>query len=144
MSERGGKQGVLEKVIKLLALAASPNEHEARTAAVMAAKLIRQHKLVLSLPPTTPRPAKGTSPYPGPRGSPSPAGPRSSPTPGGRKKSSRRGVKQVADPPERITSPLGGDCVRCGEHYRAGSTVYWFASGGGMHVRCFQEWLRER
>lgn len=121
MSERGGRAGVLERIQKLIALASSPNEHEARTAAVLAAKLIRQHRVVLALPPATPG-----------------AGAKKK-TPG-----SKRGVKQVADVPDRIASPLGGDCTYCGARYRAGAQVYWFSSGGGMHPACYQEWFKRR
>lgn len=39
---------VLDRVKKLLAMAESPVEEEARTAALMAAKLINQYKLVVS------------------------------------------------------------------------------------------------
>jgi len=61
-----------------------------------------------------------------------------------RSRSSGRGVKRVADPPERIVAPLGGECVECGARYRAESPIYWFASGGGMHVKCFEEWSKRR
>jgi hypothetical protein len=43
---------VVDKVQKLLALAASTNENEARNAAVEAAKLIREHKLAIVAAPT--------------------------------------------------------------------------------------------
>ena len=39
---------VLDRVSKLLALATSPNEEEARTAAIMACRMIAKHKLVIS------------------------------------------------------------------------------------------------
>ena len=109
---------ILERVRNLLALATSPNDNEARNAALLAARLIREHRLVLTLPRTTPAPAKKKTP------------------------GSKRGVKKVPDPPERIVSPLGGDCIACGTHYRAGQNVFWFASGGGMHLRCFDDWLK--
>lgn len=57
---------VLEKVRRLVALAGSPNENEARNAAAKACALIREHKLVLSSPsqaPTQARPSDaGSSP----------------------------------------------------------------------------------
>jgi hypothetical protein len=40
---------MLERVGKLIALAGSTNEHEARNAAYLACKLIREHKLIVSL-----------------------------------------------------------------------------------------------
>jgi hypothetical protein len=113
---------VLERVQKLIALASSPNENEARNAAVLATRLIRRHRLVISLPPATPVTA----------------------APKAKKTSSRRGVRQVADVPERIVSPLGGECTMCGARYRGGQHVYWFTSGGGMHEACFEKWRRTR
>jgi hypothetical protein len=114
-------------VKRLLALAGSPNENEARSAAALAAKLIREHGIVLSMPRSGKTPA--------PRQNPSEA----RKTPG-----SKRAVRRVADAPERIASPLGGDCIHCGSRYRAGTTVYWFASGGGMHPRCFDQWAEKQ
>jgi hypothetical protein len=49
---------VLERIEQLMALATSPNEHEARTAALLAVQLMKKHKVVLSIPErrrTTPR-----------------------------------------------------------------------------------------
>jgi hypothetical protein len=50
----------------------------------------------------------------------------------------------VADVPAEIKSPLGGDCIECGVHYRAGSSIYWMQSGGGMHPRCFEAWMKRK
>jgi hypothetical protein len=105
---------VLERVRRLIALSASPNENEARTAAVLAVQLIRQHRLVLSLPSG-----------------------RSGSTTARRRPSSGAG-RDAANPAERIRSPLGGECTVCGGRYRSGQTVYWFAGGGGMHPECYE------
>jgi hypothetical protein len=67
----------------------------------------------------------------------SPAHPPPVKTPRRRSSSSK---KAVPNPTERITSPLGGDCIGCGERYRSGQIVYWFASGGGMHPACYPKW----
>ena len=48
----------------------------------------------------------------------------------------------MADVPAEMKSPLGGDCVECGGRYRAGSSIYWMQSGGGMHPRCFEAWMK--
>lgn len=122
---------VLERVAHLLALSDSPNEHEARNAAWLAVGLIRKHRLVLSMPVSS-----------------AGARTRSRPdvrrdTPAKRSRSSPRSVKRVADPPERIVAPLGGDCVHCGGRYAAGQTIFWFASGGGLHARCVDAWSRK-
>lgn len=42
----------LDKAQKLIALSASPNTEEARTAAYQACKLIREHNLTISVKPT--------------------------------------------------------------------------------------------
>jgi hypothetical protein len=57
----------------------------------------------------------------------------------GHKTPGSKRVKRVADPAEKIVSPLGGECIHCGGRYKAKETVYWFASGGGMHEKCFRE-----
>jgi Protein of unknown function (DUF2786) len=128
-------KNVVEKVQQLIALATSPNEHEARSAALLAVQLIRKHRLVLSVPAS---PAGGTARV---RTKSDPA--RAADRTPKRARSSGRG-KRVADPPERIVAPLGGECVECGTRYRADSPIYWFASGGGMHVKCYEEWTKRR
>jgi len=56
--------GVMERLRKLLAMAESPVVEEARTAALMAAKLIKEHRIALLLPDdtrlivTTPKPVQ--------------------------------------------------------------------------------------
>jgi hypothetical protein len=120
---------LLERIQRLLALSESPNENEARNAALLAARLIREHRVKLLLPDP---PAAGT--VVARRASPNPAPRRKTPA------SARN--KRVADVPAEIKSPLGGDCVECGGRYRAGSTIYWLQSGGGLHPRCFEAWMR--
>jgi hypothetical protein len=121
---------VLERIEQLMALATSPNDNEARNAALLAVQLIRKHKVKLELPA-------------GARSTPMP-GPRSTPQPAKRSRSSSKGVKRVVDPPEKIVAPLGGECVHCGHRYRAETTIYWFSSGGGMHVKCFEDWSQAK
>jgi hypothetical protein len=112
-------RNVLERIEQLMALATSPNEHEARNAALLAVQLMKRHRVVLTMPRQTPAPTTT-------------------------KKKSSKNVKRVADPPEKIVAPLGGDCVVCGGRYRADQVVWWFPSGGGMHVKCFDDWARGR
>lgn len=112
---------VLERIEQLLALASSPNDNEARNAALLAVQLIKKHRVVLSLP----------------------AGRTKTPAPSSRRRSTPRGVKKVFDPPEKIVAPLGGDCVHCGGRYRADQTIFWFSSMGGMHIKCFDEWAKK-
>lgn len=118
---------------KLLALAASPNEHEARNAALLAAKLIREHGLDL----VDRRP-------PGKR-TPSAAARRATPHDKRTRKSSGGGrTRAVADVPVKITAPLGGDCFHCGRRYRGGTEIFWSDSRGGMHADCFDAWVRAK
>ena len=131
-------KNVVERVTQLIALATSPNENEARNAALLAVQLIRKHRIVLTMPigpassPSTPRARTKSDP-----GRADGSGAR-------RSRSSGRGNKRVADPPEKIVAPLGGECVECGSRYRADSTIYWFAAGGGMHAKCYEEWAKRR
>jgi len=129
---------VLERIQQLLALSTSPNEHEARNAALLAARLIREHKVQLALPARspTPRETRRTTPREAPR--------KSTPKQAARRSSSGGRRARVSDPPERIESPLGGDCLACGGRYRAGQSIFWFTSGGGMHPACFEKWRDER
>jgi hypothetical protein len=133
-------KNVVERVTQLMALASSPNENEARNAALLAVQLIRKHRIVLTMPiggssPSVPRARTKSEPN------------RAAPGDGGaprRSRSSGRGDKRVADPPEKIVAPLGGECTECGSRYRADTTIYWFAAGGGMHAKCYEEWSKRR
>jgi hypothetical protein len=126
---------VLDRVNKLLALAASSNMHEARNAAVLAARLIRDHGLVVREPEE--RPAAPRRPTPKPARVKTPVPKRK--TPG-----SKRGVHAVRDAPSPIVSPLGGECVVCGKRYRAGDEVLWSDAEGGIHPACLGSWGRRR
>ena len=53
---------VLAKVQKLVALSASASEDEARNASLAACRLIREHKLVVALPPAAPAAAADDEP----------------------------------------------------------------------------------
>jgi len=122
---------VLDRIQHLLALASSPNENEARNAAVLAAQLIKKHGVQLTMPPRGSSGKHAATREP----EPPPASTRKK-TPGSKR------VKRVADPAERIQSPLGGECIHCGQRYKPRESVYWFSSGGGMHVKCFEEWAK--
>jgi hypothetical protein len=137
------RSGVLERVEQLIALASSPNENEARNAALLAVQLIRKHRLVVTMPRTKSDPSAAAhrndreeKPAPGP---PSSAASNRNP----RRRSSPRGVKRVVDLPDKIVAPLGGECIECGGRYRAEQTILWFSSGGGLHVKCFETWSKK-
>jgi hypothetical protein len=115
---------VVDRVNKLLALASSPNMHEARNAALLAAKLIREHGLEVrerDARRSTPRPAARTTPRP-------------------RRPSSKKNARV----PPIIESPLGGDCAACGKRYRAGSEVHWSDADGGIHPACIDQYMRSK
>ncbi|MGO8999657.1 MAG: DUF2786 domain-containing protein [Polyangiaceae bacterium] len=130
---------ILDRVHKLLALAASPNANEARNAAYLAAKLIREHRLELREP-------AGGARRPTPSGRKATPEPTRVKTPPPKRKShsSKGGVHAVREVPTRITSPLGGDCVVCGKRYRAGSEVFWSDAEGGLHPACIDAWGKRR
>lgn len=138
---------ILHRVESLLALASSSNENEARSAAVLAVQLIRKHRLVISMPSRPDHVFRGRA-----RSEPevhvprrSPADPRrESPPPTTPKRPrSSKNVKRAIDPPEKIVAPLGGECVFCKGRYRREAPIYWFAAGGGMHTKCYEDWTRE-
>lgn len=114
---------VLTRIQQLMALAASSNEHEARSAALLAVQLMKKHKVVLTVPERKPTP---------------PSTKRQTPQP--RRRSSPKGTKRMHDPPAKIVAPLGGDCFHCGERYRADQQIFWFDAKGGMHIKCFEQW----
>ena len=107
---------IVDRVNKLLALAASPNMHEARNAALLAAKLIREHGLEIRE-----REARRKTPRP-------------------KRPSSKKNLRV----PPIIESPLGGDCVVCGRRYRAGAEVHWSDAEGGVHTSCIDAWVTAR
>ncbi len=130
---------VLERVRKLIALTSSPNENEARNAAVLAVRLIREHHLVLSVPARRTSTPRGT-----PRATPARGAAGATPARGTAGASMPRAARRARDPAEPIRSPLGGDCPECGGRYRRGETVWWFPSGDGMHARCYASWVTKK
>jgi hypothetical protein len=121
---------VVDRVNKLLALTTSTNIHEARNAALAAAKLIREHGLELRERDPSQEPRRKT-PRPTPR-----------PTPRARRPSSKKTAR--VELPPLIESPLGGECVVCGKRYRAGTTIHWSDADGGIHTTCIDAWTKSR
>lgn len=113
--------GVLDRVTRLLALATSENENEARNAAVQACKLIRQHDLRLSLPPhpmvNRPIPSAYPSTY-------EPVTPR-------------RAVIVDDYAPMVIKAKMSSPCLDCGDFIQQGDNA-WYVRGRGMvhHLKC--------
>jgi hypothetical protein len=134
---------VLETIENLLALAGSANENEARNAAVLAVKLIRRHRLVISFPARSDHAFRGRA-----RSEPEVEVPHRpttrKPSPAPRRTRSSKKTKPAPDPPEKIVAPLGGECVHCKTRYPRDAPIYWFPAGGGMHPKCFESWSRGR
>jgi hypothetical protein len=103
---------VLKRIEQLIALAASPEVEEARSAAFAAAKLIREHAVKLSVDSAAqPSPKRGAE----------------------RPKSTAKMTE-----PRVITAKYPGRCRRCGTSHGAGDQVRWMAGIGACHVAC--EW----
>jgi hypothetical protein len=96
--------------------------HEARNAALLAAKLIQEHGLEIRERPDSQR-----------RKTPRP-------TPRPKRPSSKKNLRV----PPIIESPLGGDCVVCGRRYKAGTDVHWSDAEGGIHTTCIDDWSRKK
>lgn len=97
----------LDRIHKLLALAASPQEEEARTAAALAAKMIRAFGVTLSI---------GGAHTGGARvGDETPS---------------------TLMKPRIITSQYSGLCRTCGNGYAAGDRIQWLRGKGAAHTTC--------
>ena len=108
MSGPSSVSRIVARVADLIALANSPNEHEARTAAWMAARLIRDHRLTVAPdqePSAQPRPPSGQPGAP-------------------------QGTTRA------IRSRFAGRCRVCGERFSEGTTVFWVRGQGASHVAC--------
>lgn len=105
--------GILDRVQRLLSLATSDNEHEARNAAVQACKLIKQHNLRVSFP---------TEPLENP-----PIPPR------------RSAIVDDEAPLQAmvIKAKLTTPCLDCKELINPGDLAWW-VRGRGMvhHMKC--------
>jgi len=125
----------LEKVLRLIALSASPSEEEARTSAVLACRLIQQHKLLVVLPNGangtngfhSPYPRSGSAWSPPPAPSPRPP-PRPAPAP---KRSKPRNPK-----PRLIVLNYRGVCSTCKQYITRGSRAWWRPGKGVAHETC--------
>ena len=103
------------KIEQLLALAVDPaaSAEEARTAALIAARMIRSSGLQLAAP--------GATPVSTPSAPPAPEWKRNERPPGG----------------YRLSSKFGGWCRQCGRRYDVGDAIWW-APGvrGAVHYAC--------
>ncbi len=106
---------ILAKIEKLIRLATSPFPEEARTAAHKAAQLIRDHGIVLSIPPVT-----------GARRA-EPAAPRPRPPTAAQEEMTKRVV---------IVSKFSGFCRVCSSDYQEGERVAWARGKGAIHTAC--------
>lgn len=110
-----------ERAMKLVMLASSPNEHEARTAAFLACRMIREGKLLL-LSPEDPRlRARAAPPPPPPRPEPPPA-------------------QKAREPKARklIELRFDGWCRACRVGIPAGQEAWWASGEGVLCGRCYR------
>lgn len=125
---------VLERLNKLIALANSPNENEARTAGVLACKMITEHNIRLSLPSESRRTVQN------PVYTPQPAEDAGSPEPERRRRrrGSKRNRRRNDDHNYHLKSaPNNGKCKWCGEMVYKGEPCI-HASRRYFHVGCAQ------
>ena len=131
---------VLDRIKKLVALAGSPNENEARNAAVQVCKLIIEHKIVLQMPTSEPRH----------QGIPNTRPPRPTETSDEVMRNNqplddlfnfaKRTRERVDDftsrgePPYVITAPQEGTCRDCGEQYQRGDRIWYRRGVGAVHT----------
>jgi hypothetical protein len=134
----GARKSTTDRIEKLIALSGSANEHEARSAAFLACKLIREGGFrVVPSGPADPWPA----PFQGPAWA-------ASPRPGGR--SPRKGPAPDTRPRRVVPSAIStarryGRCAVCGEAFEEGSDVALptLASDvnlGAVHADCRARW----
>lgn len=105
---------VVATVTKLIALSTSPNEHEARTAAFQACKMILQNSLMVCVK---------TDPW--------------SPPP-------YRPPIRKDDVTKRIVAKFGGTCRCCGSTYGEGDYIHWAKGRGAVCTRSKCRELFER
>jgi hypothetical protein len=127
----------IDRIEKLIALSGSANEHEARSAAYLACKMIREggHRVVASAPePWADHfPASAWTASPGPAGRPPP----------------RRPAPDTR-PRRRVSCEIGsakrsGLCAVCGEAFEPSSDVAFpilasDADLGAVHADCRSRW----
>jgi hypothetical protein len=146
---------VLERVRKLIALAASPNVEEARSAAFLACSLIREHSMALSMPAEEGRFQKindvtkdpfsdffGSTAGKAPRPITAEDLQRNKPprAPPVQPKGKRRRGKR--SPVVKLTNRYPMQCRGCGVSVPVGATIYWRDRLGSVCERCGPEPLR--
>lgn len=109
----------VDKIMRLVALASSPNEHEARTAAWMACKAIREGGLVLV-------------PVESARQRPPPPPPRPEPPP----RPNYADAKAKATARKLIVLQFKGWCRTCRQDIPAGAEAWWAKGDGCVCTRC--------
>ncbi len=149
----------LDRINKLIALAGSSNEHEARNAAVQACKMILQHKIVLALPEGT----RSRPPFVPPvRNVRTPGGASSQPfdmrngTPvdlgtlfdglfGKEAGNTFRQATQKSPEAYTMDAPQEGTCRDCGEGFGRGDRIWYRRGVGAVHaMRCNPDILNRK
>jgi hypothetical protein len=128
----------LDRILKLIALTASPNENEARNAAFLATKLIREHKIVLRDPGSAP--AQHVR-FPTPQPRPQPPPPRPPPVNRPTKLNDFMGRTWNRYPANRFDDSF---CRNCGEQIPMGTPATWLKGEGSYHDECWSSSWRNK
>jgi hypothetical protein len=148
----------LDRINKLVALAGSSNENEARNAAVQACKLILQHKIVLShpvsaRPPPAPEPVRNVrtpggadaSPFDMNKGTPVDLGEIFDGLFGKQAGNTFRQASQKSPEAYTMDAPQEGTCRDCGDGFNRGERIWYRRGVGAVHaMRCNPDILNRK
>jgi hypothetical protein len=150
---------ILDRITKLVALAESANENEARNAAVQACKLIVQHKVVLMMPGSSHNhvePPIRNVRTAGGANAPTAEDAMRTGTPVdlgeifdglfGKDAGNRFRRSTVESPPAHtMEAPQDGTCRDCGEDFRRGDRIWYRRGVGAVHtMRCNPDILNKK
>lgn len=141
---------VMDRLRKLLAMAESPVDEEARTAALLAVRLIKEHKIELALPGNKPPAAAGAPPPPTPRATGAPWPPPNpfrndpfrEPTPPPPPPPPATRAYRFGGPPVRLFAKFAGACAHCNRSFARDAEVFWMRRHGTTHVTCVEYWFK--
>ena len=127
---------IIDRLHKILAMAESPVEEEARTAAIMAVRLIKKHNVQLSMPGRNTEDLFEHFRRPPPAAKP----PKPPPPP---PKSGR--VPRFGERPVPMTAKYISTCRVCGKDCFEGDRVWWLKGHGVTHRDCDDSyWYEEQ
>ncbi len=145
----------LDRINKLIALAGSANENEARNAAVQACKMMLQHKVVLSIPGATkpPEPIRNvrtpgganSHPFDMRNGTPVDLGDLFDGVFGKEAGNAFRQATQKSPEAYTMDAPQEGTCRDCGTGFGRGDRIWYRRGVGAVHaMRCNPDILNRK